>query len=330
MAKEKRVVRAPSVGLLGLGLTGRGIATCLLGHGCHVVAYNRTRSRAVKARTFIGQALEDAATRKVLKRSRIAGWADRFRVVRSTKGLAGCPFVIESVREDLAIKRRLYDELEAHVAAATVVASNTSSFPIVVLQKKRRHPQRFLIMHWAEPAWITRFLEIVRNEETTDETVRSAEALALRCDKQPSVLQFDIRGFIANRLMYAFIREACYLADLGVADFATIDRSFRNDTGWWSALAGPFRWMDLTGIQAYGLVMKDLLPDLCDSGRIPKVMQEMLTAGATGLSEQNGFYDYDQQTAAAWQQAWVDFTFDIRKLVKKYEARLQRETGSGL
>ena len=59
MAKEKRVVRAPSVGLLGLGLTGRGIATCLLGHGCHVVAYNRTRSRAVKARTFIGQLSPD-------------------------------------------------------------------------------------------------------------------------------------------------------------------------------------------------------------------------------------------------------------------------------
>ena len=114
------------------------------------------------------------------------------------------------------------------------------------------------------------------------------------------------------------------------SDFATIDRSFRNDTGWWSALAGPFRWMDLTGIQAYGLVMKDLLPELANSGQIPRVMQEMLSAGAQGTADGRGFYDYDPQTAAAWQQAWVDFTFEIRKLVKKYEDRLQQQTGAGL
>jgi len=311
-------------GLVGLGLMGRGIAACLLGHGLEVVAYNRTYARAMQARTFIGEALNEAVRRRVLRRADVAGWESRFRVVRTPRDLAGCACVVESVKEDLPLKRRLFGEIESCVAPETVLASNTSSFPLALLQKGAAHPERFVVMHWSEPAWITRFMEIVRNERTSDKAVRRVEALARACGKQPSVLQFDIRGFIANRLMYAFIREACYLADLGVADIATIDRSFRNDTGWWAALAGPFRWMDLTGIQSYGKVMDGLLPELSDCKRIPAVMRRMLASGARGTADHRGFYRYDAQSAKAWEAAWVDFTFDMRRLTAKYERRLAK------
>jgi 3-hydroxybutyryl-CoA dehydrogenase len=312
------------IGLVGLGLMGRGIATCLLGHGYEVVAYNRTRSRAQQARQWIAEHLKDAVSRKIFRASQVKDWEERFRIVYSCSGLHDCPFIVESVKEDVALKNRIYDELEDGAAPDVVIASNTSSIPVTVLQEDRTHPERMLVMHWAEPAWISRFMEIVRNEATSPESVRRAEAVCAQCDKQPSVLNFDVRGFIANRLMYAFIREACYLADLGVADTATIDRSFQNDTGWWSALAGPFRWMDLTGIHSYGLVMKDLLPDLCNSGEMPSIMQKMITTEARGISNKRGFYSYDDESAAAWEEAWIDFTYDMRKLMKKYEARLPR------
>ena len=326
---DGRVAGTPLVGLVGLGLMGRGIAACLLGHGYEVVAYNRTHARARRAREAIGGILDEAVRRRTLKRSHVKGWQDRCRPRRSCEGLADCPIVIETIKEDLPLKRRLFGEIEKHVAPDTVIASNTSSFPIVLLQKGRKHPERMIVMHWAEPAWITRFMEIVRNEVTTDETVRRAEAVGERCGKEPGVLQFDIRGFVANRLMYAFIREACYLADIGVADFETIDRSFRNDTGWWSALAGPFRWMDLTGIESYGLVMKDLLPELCNDGRMPGVMRKMLREGAKGVANRKGFYPYTRESAKAWEEAWVDFTYDMRSLVKRYEERVRRPRKQG-
>ena len=137
------------------------------------------------------------------------------------------------------------------------------------------------------------------------------------------MLNFDVRGFITNRLMYAFIREACHLLDAGVADAATIDRSFRNDVGWWATLAGPFRWMDLTGIPAYALVMEGLLPELCHDGKVPQAMKDMMAQGAKGTANRKGFYEYTHQSAKEWEMAWVDFTYDVRRLVDKYQKRLQ-------
>jgi len=320
----KQVNGPKCVGVAGLGLMGRGIVTCLLGHGLKVIAYNRTYSRAIKARGAIAGMLEDALAREVLKPSHVKDWRDRFRVVKSCKGLASCDFVIETVKENLKLKGQLYDEIESHVSPNTVIASNTSSFPLELLQKKRKHPERFVVMHWAEPAWITRFMEIVRNEKTTDDARRLTERLGRLCDKEPSVMNFDIRGFLANRMMYAFIREACYLVDHGVATVDMIDRSFRNDTGWWSALAGPFRWMDLTGIDAYAAVMEGIHPELADTKTLPEIMKLMRKRGARGISNQNGFYKYTEETAKAWENAWVEFTYDIRKLVKKYENRLDK------
>ena len=303
---------------------GRGIATCLLSRGLNVVAFNRTHSRARQARAFIDAQMQDMVRRKVIRPSVAKDWRARFRVARTCAGLHACDFVIESVKEDLALKGALYDELESCVSPETVIASNTSSFPLVLLQKGRKHPERFVVMHWAEPAWITRFMEIVRTETTNDSAVARTEAIGRTCDKEPAVINFDIRGFITNRLMYAMLREACHLADLGVASVADIDKSFRNDIGWWATLAGPFRWMDLTGIEAYGLVMQDLLPELCNDGQLPEIMKKMMQDGAQGTRTGSGFYAYTPESATAWEETWIEFTYDIRRLVMKHEARLRK------
>ena len=119
--------------------------------------------------------------------------------------------------------------------------------------------------------------------------------------KEPTLVRRDVRGFITNRIIYAMIREAFYLVENGYATvlvengYATvedIDRSVRNDMGYWITLAGPFRYMDLTGIPAYGAVMRDLLPDLSRSQETPKLMKEVMASGARGTSNAKGFYQY--------------------------------------
>jgi len=261
--------------------------------------------------------------RKSLRRSRIAGWQERLYLVRRPEELAGCPFIIESVKEDLALKRRMYDRVEAVTGASTVIASNTSSFPTAVLQQVRERPERFIVMHWAEPATITRYLEIVPGERTSKRTIRLTRRLGLACGKEPTVLNRDIRGFISNRLMYAMMREACHLVEAGVADVETVDRSFRNDIGWWATVAGPFRWMDLTGIPAYAAVMEGLFPDLCNAKSVPAMMRKVVKDGAKGIANRKGFYRYTKSTAEEWEKVWLDFTFDIRRLVEEYEKRVR-------
>jgi 3-hydroxybutyryl-CoA dehydrogenase len=315
------------VGLVGLGLMGRGIAACLIAHGFKVCAYNRTRGREHQTREHICRTLRDLVRRRVIAPSHARGWEKRFEFVRSASGLAACPFIIESLREDLKLKSHIFGLLEEVAAPDAVIASNTSSLPLTLLQKGRAHPERFIVMHWSEPAWITRFMEIVRNEKTSEDAVERTRQIAIACDKEPSLLNFDIRGFLTNRLMYAFIREACYLVDSGVANVEDIDRSFRNDVGWWAALAGPFRWMDLTGIHSYGQVMEGLLPELSRRKTLPKIMKRMMQAGAQGIANRKGFYPYTERNAKAWEQTWIDFTFDLRKVIKKNERRLQDKGG---
>ena len=311
-----------TVGLIGLGLMGRGIAACLLAHGLEVVAYNRTARRAKEAERHIARTLAELVAKRVVPRARVRGWRRRWTPVRTLAALAPCGFIIETVKEDLALKRRIYDELESVVSPRTVVASNTSSFPATLLQKGRRHPERFIVMHWAEPAAVTRYLEIVRGAKTGARAARLAREIGICCGKEPTVLNFDVRGFISNRLMYAKMREACHLVESGVADVVTVDRSFRNDIGWWATLAGPFRWMDLTGIPAYATVMKGLFPELCNSKKLPAMMKRIVARGAQGIANRKGFYRYTRASAKAWERAWVDFTFDVRRLVEKYEKRV--------
>ncbi len=313
--------RIEPVGLIGLGLMGRGIAACLLSRGLHVVAYNRTARRAREAAGHVSEVLEELARRRVVARSLLRDWKGRFRLAGSVAELAPCAFVVESVKEDLALKRRIYDELERAVGERTVIASNTSSLPITLLQSGRKVPERFIGMHWGEPAEIMRFLEVIPGRRTSPRAVRLTEQLAEICGKEPTVLREDIRGFLSNRMMYAMIREACHLVEAGIADIETVDRSFRNDIGWWAMLAGPFRWMDLTGIPAYLAVMEGLLPKLSNARTPSRIMRDMVASGALGVSNAKGFYPYSKASARRWSKAWVDFTYDIRKLADKYDAR---------
>jgi 3-hydroxybutyryl-CoA dehydrogenase len=306
------------VGLIGLGLMGRGIASCLLANGLEVVAYNRTRSRATASLRHIEHTLGELVSRKVVPRSAVRDWRKRFRLVTSLDGLAPCRFVIESVKEDLALKREIFDQVEAAVSDDAVIASNTSSIPISVLQDGRGNPARFIGMHWGEPAQIMRYLEIIPGEATDSRTADLTLRLGKLCGKEPTVLNQDIRGFISNRLMYAMIREAFHIVESGIADIETVDRSFRNDIGYWATIAGPFRWMDLTGIPAYAAVMEGLLPQLSNATEVPKLMRETVESGALGISNARGFYPYTKASARRWEKAWVDFTYEIRRLSEKY------------
>jgi hypothetical protein len=218
-------VKLQPIGLIGLGLMGRGIASCLLSRGFDVIAYNRTARRAKASVHHIENSLEELVRRKMATRARIKNWRDRFRLVGSIAELAPAPFVIESVKEDLELKHQIYEQLESAVVADAVIASNTSSLPISVLQSGRKQPARFIGMHWGEPAQIMRYLEVIPGEQTSARTVELTMEVGNRCGKEPTLLRRDIQGFISNRMMYAMIREAFYLVEAGIADIETVDPS---------------------------------------------------------------------------------------------------------
>lgn len=305
-----------SIGLAGLGLMGQGISACLIAHGFEVIAYSRTKAREDETLKHIKQSLGKLVDRKIIAESDIKDWKNRFKYVGDLEGLAESEFIIETVGEDLDLKKHVYQTIEKVVDKDVVIATNTSGMPVSLLQEILKYKERFVGMHWGEPAEITEYLEIAPGRETGKWAINITRIIGTRCGKVPTVLNFEVPGLISNRMMYAMMREAIHLVESGVADIETVDRSFRNDIGWWATLCGPFRWMDLTGLKTYAKVMEGLFPDLNKTSELPALMKEKVESDTL-------FYQYDKHSITEWEEAWKDFTHDIREISLKYDKRVK-------
>jgi 3-hydroxybutyryl-CoA dehydrogenase len=303
-----------TIGIIGLGLMGQGITSCFIRYGFNVIAYSRTECREQETLAHISSSLRQLVDRNAITESETEGWEERFKYVNALEKMGDCQFVVETVGESLELKREIYKIIESVVDEDTVIATNTSGIAISLLQKELVNKKRFIGMHWAEPAEITRYLEISRAESTAEYAVQIGRSIGERCGKQPTLLKYDLPGLISNRMMYAMMREAMYLVEIGVADMETVDRSFRNDIGWWAALCGPFRWMDLTGLPIYAKVMDGLFPELCNGDKAPELIKEK-------AASKSKFYDYQGDEEKEWEVMWTDFTLDLSELIKKYEVK---------
>ena len=306
-----------TIGVAGLGFLGRGIAACLLGHGFRVVGFTPDEEAFPGVRAYIQEALDEMAAAGAARESIAQSWSEDYRETTSLADMADCEFVIESVLEDLAVKNHVFDELESAVGAGVPIASNTSALPISTLQKQRKHPERFLGMHWAEPAYATRFMELIRGEQTGDEAYEKAIALARASGKDPSMVLKDVPGFIVNRLGYAMYREALHLLEMGVADAESIDRAFSNACGLWSTFCGPFRWIDITGGPTlYAKAMRGVLPTLSNRTEIPEVLEQMVRNDDRGVLNGRGFYRYEPDDKARWESYLHRRAWTLRELQK--------------
>jgi 3-hydroxybutyryl-CoA dehydrogenase len=277
------------IGVAGLGFMGGGIARCLLEHGFAV----------------IGLDPNDSSWNEITL-------SETMRRAQSVDNLKNCGFVIETISENFEAKQTLYDQLESVVGPEVPIVSNTSGFPISILQAPRIFPQRFAGMHWASPPYATSFLEIIKGDQTSAATLQSVIDLAHQLEKEPSILQKDVPGFIVNRLAYALYREALNLLESGVADAESIDRACRTSMGLWTSICGPFRWMDISGGPAlYATVMETILPSLSNDPGVPPIMQTMKRENRRGTLSGEGFYEYGPEDHARWDQKLQERALEV-------------------
>lgn len=307
------------VGVVGLGLMGCSIATCLLmaGHPVTAVApiENDLEHAEKRIRAHLSRSLQEGLTEKTPD-----AHLKNLSISMDYSQLAPCALVIECTIENIDIKKSVYDKIESVVKPEAILTSNTSAIPISILQKQTRHPERFFGLHWAEPSHTTRFLEIICGEQSDVSKGEYLYDLSHAWGKEPTLVRKDIRGFITNRLMYALYREAFYLVENGYATVEDVDRACRNNAGYWMTLVGVFRWMDLTGVPAYHTVMKDLFPTLNNSTAVPKLIDDIVKAGGKGVANAHGFHPYTEEEAKLWEETFKEFSYEIRKLALKYPA----------
>jgi 3-hydroxybutyryl-CoA dehydrogenase len=229
---------------------------------------------------------------------------------------AGHPIGIAITGEDLVEKRDRIRQLEEILPPGSVVAINTESIPLSLLQESCRHPDRLIGLNWVEPAHTTFFLELIVNASTHKKAADNLYQLAkAHWNKDPYLIFNDVS--IRAKMLCGMIREAFYLVQNGYASIEDIDRACRNDAGYYLPFAGNFRYMDLMGTYAYGLVMKDLNRELSKETHIPRFFEEIIEQGGLGMENNKGFYKYKEGDAERWNKIFSMFSYQIKDIMEK-------------
>ncbi|GAA4433727.1 3-hydroxyacyl-CoA dehydrogenase NAD-binding domain-containing protein [Ravibacter arvi] len=307
-----------SVGIVGLGLMGRSIVVNMLAAGHPVKAIAPTPQDVEKAEERISQTLRhcDGLGLVAVPLEKALG---NLLITEDYQALSDCALVIECVIEKIPVKQSVLGKIDAVVSPDTIIGTNTSAIPISTLQEMVSHPERFVGIHWAEPAYLTRFLEIICGEKTTLANARKISDMAVGWRKEPTILRKDIPGFITNRLMYAVFREVFALVEAGHISLTDIDKCFRYDAGSWMTLMGIFRRWDYLGLEDLGQ-MNLLFKKLSNTESVPETMEKIVENGGRGILTGSGLYQYSPAEADQWADSFAAFNEDIYDLAAQYPA----------
>jgi 3-hydroxyacyl-CoA dehydrogenase len=231
-----------TIGVLGAGVMGSGIAQVTAAAGFNTVCYDVSADalRAARDHVTTGRfGLDSGVERGKLTRAEADAALARLQFTADFDAAASTDLVIEAVPERLDLKVRVFRDLDRVAPAHTVLASNTSGFSIAALAAATDRPENVIGWHWASPAPVMRLAEIVRTRETSDDTIATVTEAAARCGKNPVVVNDTAMawGFVANRVYFAMVREAQRVVDEGIASRDDIDQLMTDCFRW---PAGPF------------------------------------------------------------------------------------------
>jgi 3-hydroxybutyryl-CoA dehydrogenase len=280
------------VGIVGSGIMGSGIAEVAAKAGYDVVL----RSRAQQSADAMVAGLEKSLAKQVERGKLEAADRDaavaRVRAVTELSELADCDLVIESVVEDLATKKHLFSELDRICGDNAILATNTSTLPVVEMAMETGRPDKVCGVHFFNPAPMMALVEIVRAITTSDETIAETTAFAEACGKSPVQVR-DQAGFIVNALLFPYLNNAVRLFDGGVATREDIDAAMK---GGCNFPMGPLELLDLVGLDTSLSILEALYEEFKDPNYAPApLLKRMVSAERLGRKTGHGFYEYKRK-----------------------------------
>ncbi|HZU71291.1 MAG TPA: 3-hydroxybutyryl-CoA dehydrogenase [Acidimicrobiales bacterium] len=277
------------VGIVGSGIMGSGIAECAAVNGYEVVL--RSRQRATADAMLAG--LEKSLARAVDKGRMTAEDRDaavgRVTVTSDLGDLAGVDLVVESIVEDLAAKKHLFTELDRICGDHTILATNTSTLPVIDMAMETGRPDKVCGVHFFNPAPVMALVELVRPLTASDATMAAVRAFAEACGKEPVEVK-DQAGFIVNALLFPYLNNAVRLLENGVASREDIDAAMKNGCNF---PMGPLALLDLVGLDTSLAILDALYDEYRDHNyaAVP-LLRRMVSAEQLGRKTGRGFYDY--------------------------------------
>ncbi|MES2422796.1 MAG: 3-hydroxyacyl-CoA dehydrogenase [Pseudomonadota bacterium] len=327
-----------TVGVIGTGAMGRGIAQLAAQAGSAVRLFDTNPEAAAAAHAAVAEQWDKMVEKGRLKTAQANALKNKLQVVDALAGLADCTLVVEAIVERLDVKRALFAELEGIVAETAVLASNTSSLSITAIAAGLKLPGRFAGLHFFNPVPLMRVVEVIGGLRTQVPVCEQLSTYVKQMGHTPVQAQ-DTPGFIVNHAGRGYGTEALRIVGEGVADFATIDRILKDQAGF---KLGPFELMDLTALDVSHPVMESIYQQYYQEPRYrPSVITaQRLAGGMVGKKVGEGFYNYKDgvaqvppeppapsvaQLPPVWVSPQAARRADLLKLVHKLGAQI--ETG---
>ncbi|XP_021894685.1 uncharacterized protein LOC110812268 [Carica papaya] len=278
-----------SVGVVGSGQMGSGIAQLAATYGLHVWLVDTDSDALSRATTAISSSIQRFVSKRLLSEAAGADALARIHFTTNLQELSSVDFIVEAIIESEDVKKKLFTELDKIAKKSAILASNTSSISITRLASSTTRPHKVIGMHFMNPPPIMKLVEIVRGADTSDETFYATKALAEKFRKTIICSQ-DYAGFIVNRILMPMINEAFYALYTGVATKEDIDIGMKLGT---NHPMGPLELADFIGLDVCLSIMKVLHANLQDNKYAPcPLLVQYVDARRLGRKQGIGVYDY--------------------------------------
>jgi 3-hydroxybutyryl-CoA dehydrogenase len=278
------------IAVVGCGTMGAGIIQLAAQHGVEAVGVEPDELRAEAARDRVEAGLRATVARGKLTPEQAEQATDRYRLTTDLTALAQADLVVEAVYEDVDLKKRLLGEIDRLVGPDTLIASNTSTIPLVVLATATSRPEQVVGLHFFNPVPAMRLVEVIRTPVTERACVEAVTALATSLGKSPVVVN-DVPGFVGNLLIVPYLLDAIRALERQVADLESIDAVIRLG---FNHKMGPFRLSDLIGLDVVHDMAASMYAEYKDPRYFPPpLLKQYVRLGWLGRKSGRGFYRYD-------------------------------------
>ena len=282
--------RFTTIGVVGLGTMGAGIAEVFARNGFSVIGVEVTDEALERGRQHLEHSTGRAVTRGKLSPEDQAELVGRVSFTTSMGDLSEADFVVEAVVESIEVKKAIFRELEAIVKPETILATNTSSLSVTEISTANLHPGRVIGVHFFNPAPVQLFVEIIRTVVTEEEVLEEVKGLVARLGKSP-VICGDRAGFIANTLLFGYLNHAAAMYEAHFATREDIDAAMRFGCGY---PMGPLALLDLIGLDTAYEILDTMYKQGRDRLHAPvPILKQLVTAGFLGRKTGRGFYTYE-------------------------------------
>lgn len=277
------------IGVCGAGIMGNGLVQLAVTNGYEAVLRSRTAESAAQARATLERSLDKLVSKERLSADDRDAALGRASFTADLGDLADCDLVIESVVEDIDIKRALFAELDQVCKPHSILATNTSTLPVVELAVATQRPDQVCGVHFFNPVHAMELVEIVPPLTASRETVDAVAGFAVACGKQAIEVK-DEAGFVVNALLFPYLNSAVSMLERGTASMEDIDAAMKAGANF---PMGPFALLDLVGLDTSLSILDALHAEFGRPGDVAApTLRRLVTAGHLGRKTGKGFYTY--------------------------------------